>query len=539
MASNRFKPHPSCEELLITHLSFADDVLVFFDGSEESLRGILEILEEFKQLSGLIINKDKTELMIDGGSFSLCHDLAEAQGIKQGALPIRYLGVPLSSKKMRISDFKPLLDKVEVRFNSWTVKHLSFAGRFQLIQAVIYSTITFWTSIFILPSECISILERMCNTFLWNGAPQSARGAKVSWDIICTPKKEGGLGLRKLADWNQVLALKLIWLLFAAGGSLWVSWIKRHKIGSASFWELEPLLGDSWIWKQLCKLSSIARPFLFCEVGSGRSASFWNDDWTELGPLIHLTDARGPAVSGLHKDATVAEALMNGEWWLSASRSRNAIITVLKQWLPAPDPIVLSSSDDKYLWRTGNNFISSTFSTTKTWTTLHPPSPTVFWHSQIWFKGRIPKHAFISWLVAWNRLVTRDQMRDWGIEVSPSCLLCSVCDENRQHLFFYCDFSSEIWGYFCTRLQVTPPTDFDDCLRWLKTSSSDPNILLIVKLLFQAIVYVVWKERNVRLHSSVSRSAQSVILEVKQVVRSRLDPLSRDMRPPSSSSLTF
>lgn len=62
VASNRFKPHPSCEELLITHLSFADDVLVFFDGSEESLRGILEILEEFKQLSGLIINKDKTEL---------------------------------------------------------------------------------------------------------------------------------------------------------------------------------------------------------------------------------------------------------------------------------------------------------------------------------------------------------------------------------------------------------------------------------------------------------------------------------------------
>lgn len=255
-------------------------MLVFFDGSEESLRGILEILEEFKQLSGLSINRDKTELMIDGGSHSLCQELAESLEIKQGALPVRYLGVLLSSKKMRKSDFKPLLDKIEARFNSWAVKHLSFAGKFQLIQAVIYSTITFWTSIFILPKECIIILERMCNTFLWRGAPQSARGAKISWDIICTPKIEGGLGLRKLADWNHVLALKLIWLLFASGGSLWVSWMRINKIGAANFWELEPHRGDSWIWKQLCKLRTIARPFVFCEVGSDTTASFWYDNWT-------------------------------------------------------------------------------------------------------------------------------------------------------------------------------------------------------------------------------------------------------------------
>lgn len=120
---------------------------------------------------------------------------------------------------MRKSNFRPLLEKIEARFNSWTVKHLSFAGQFQLIQAVIYSTISFWTSIFILPNECIRILERMCNAFLWQGAPQSAKGAKISWISVCTPKNEGGLGLKRLEDWNQFLALKLIWLLFAAGGS--------------------------------------------------------------------------------------------------------------------------------------------------------------------------------------------------------------------------------------------------------------------------------------------------------------------------------
>lgn len=117
---------------------------------------------------------------------------------------------------MTKSDFQPLLDKIGARFNSWTVRHLSYAGRFQLIQAVIYSTISFWASIFIIPNDCIRELEKMCNAFLWKGVPSSARGAKVAWDSVCTPKEEGELGLRRLADWNRVLGLKLIWLIFAA-----------------------------------------------------------------------------------------------------------------------------------------------------------------------------------------------------------------------------------------------------------------------------------------------------------------------------------
>ena len=68
------------------------------------------------------------------------------------------LGCAFISKKMTRTDFQPLLDKIAARFNSWKVKHLSFAGRFQLIQAVIYSTISFWASMLIIPSDCVSIL---------------------------------------------------------------------------------------------------------------------------------------------------------------------------------------------------------------------------------------------------------------------------------------------------------------------------------------------------------------------------------------------
>lgn len=162
---------------------------------------------------------------------------------------------------------------------------MPYAGRLQLIQSVIYSTITFWASIFLLPNECLEETEQMCNGYLWRGAPNSARGAKISWNSICTPKESGGLGLRRLAAWNKVLGLKLIWLIFAAGGSLWVSWVKRNLIGSHCFWDLNPYASGSWIWRNLCKLRSLARPFVFCEIGSGITCSFWKDNWLSMGPL--------------------------------------------------------------------------------------------------------------------------------------------------------------------------------------------------------------------------------------------------------------
>jgi len=230
-----FNLHPNCLAPIITHLSFADDVLVFSDGAASSIAGILTILDDFRQGSGLGINREKTELLLDGGNFARNRSLADNLGITHGSLPVRYLGVPLMSQKMRRQDYQPLVDRINSRFTSWTARHLSFAGRLQLLKSVIYSTINFWASVFIFPNQCLQKLEQMCNAFLWSGAPNSARGAKISWNIVCSPKEAGGLGLKRLSSWNRILALKLIWLLFTSAGSLWVSWVRLHLIGRRNF----------------------------------------------------------------------------------------------------------------------------------------------------------------------------------------------------------------------------------------------------------------------------------------------------------------
>lgn len=145
-----FKLHSTCEAPIITQASFTDDVLIFLI-EKDSLQGILLIMEEFRTIYGLSMNLEKTELMMDGGSPALCH----LMDVRTWIMPLKYIGVPLSSQKMKNSDFKCLLDKLNARFTSWTSKHLSFARRLQLIQSVIYSTISFCASIFILANQSI------------------------------------------------------------------------------------------------------------------------------------------------------------------------------------------------------------------------------------------------------------------------------------------------------------------------------------------------------------------------------------------------
>lgn len=120
--------HPKTSGIKVSHLMFADDVMVFFDAGCSSLHGISEALDDFASWSGLEMNKDKTHL------YHVGLEQVEANQIAQfdypiGSLPIRYLGLPLMSRKLRIAEYEPLLEKLRARFRVWAVKCLSFAGR--------------------------------------------------------------------------------------------------------------------------------------------------------------------------------------------------------------------------------------------------------------------------------------------------------------------------------------------------------------------------------------------------------------------------
>ena len=50
-------------------------------------------------------------------------------------------------------------------------------------------------------------------SFLWSGSDMRTTCAKVAWDQVCFPKKEGGLGIKRITEWNKIALLKHIWNL--------------------------------------------------------------------------------------------------------------------------------------------------------------------------------------------------------------------------------------------------------------------------------------------------------------------------------------
>ena len=64
----------------------------------------------------------------------------------------------------------------------------------------------YWSSIFILPKKVIKAIEYYFNHYLWQGKCTSRGGIRVAWDKVCLPKK-GGLGLKRVEDWNRLPSL--------------------------------------------------------------------------------------------------------------------------------------------------------------------------------------------------------------------------------------------------------------------------------------------------------------------------------------------
>ncbi|KAL4318798.1 hypothetical protein GQ457_18G002900 [Hibiscus cannabinus] len=126
-----------CHRINHTHLCFADDLLIFSKGSLDSILRVKSTIEQFSEFSELRLNAAKFELFVVGLD-GYEHDIIHAcTGFKIDRFYVKYIGVPLVTKKLTEKDYQPLIGKIKARLERWFVKQLSYAGRLQLINFVL------------------------------------------------------------------------------------------------------------------------------------------------------------------------------------------------------------------------------------------------------------------------------------------------------------------------------------------------------------------------------------------------------------------
>lgn len=212
LASHKqFKYHPMCSKLKITHLCFADDLLMFTRGDQISVNMLHTKFKEFTEASGLQANLSKSALYFGGVSEVVREQIQQMLGYSLGTLPFRYLGIPLSTKKLNVIQWHPVIGKIVAKITFWTAKKLSYAGRIQLVRSVIFGIQANWAQMFVIAAKVMKTIPAFCRSYIWSGANNITKKALVSWEKMCTPKVAGGLNMVNLKLWNKAAILKLCW----------------------------------------------------------------------------------------------------------------------------------------------------------------------------------------------------------------------------------------------------------------------------------------------------------------------------------------
>lgn len=129
-----FVYHNRCSKLKITNICIAYDLILFAHGDVNLAKVIMEALEEFKGVSGLVPSIPKSMIFLcnvrDHVRTSILQLMSfeelQLMPFEEGILPIKYLGVSIISSPILYKDCNIHVERVRKRIGDWKNKLLSF-----------------------------------------------------------------------------------------------------------------------------------------------------------------------------------------------------------------------------------------------------------------------------------------------------------------------------------------------------------------------------------------------------------------------------
>lgn len=467
----------------VTHLLYADDLLVVIKGNLKAAEKIKDIFRDLESFAGLKLNEMKTKCYFN----KFCSNkqsMLDKLGFTEGSLPVKYLGVPLSNNNITDVECGKLINEIRDKLQGWRSKLLSFAGRVELVHTVITSKVRFWLQTFQIPDCSIAKINSVCANFIWRGGIH-----KIKYSDLCRKKKEGGVGLKNLFELKKVYCLKQAWKVLTSN-KLWATWMRARYLKD-NFWTTKIDNNASVTWKNILKIRNDLQKHLDKQIANGRNTDIWKDPWLNSKSFI---DRLGWDIFSTYGTPNwrVAEIVDNGTWKCNNhSITLNYIEEIRKKY------IYTDNSEDKWVWKAS---MKDQFKFKDIWEEIREKNTEVIWSDVVWSKSIPPKMAHTLYKAIMRKLPTKDRLKKWKILDDSKCNFCCIEEETHDHIFFDCEFSKRIWNTQKCRLQLNKcATNLKEELEYLHSRSHLSDLMKeIGKIGLAVSLWFIWKERNGR-----------------------------------------
>ncbi|XP_028557267.1 uncharacterized protein LOC114581389 [Dendrobium catenatum] len=206
----------------ISHLLYADDVMIFTEASRKADYEVRSILSNFSKWTGQSIN-------------------------------------------------------VEKMLNIWGTKTLSLAEKIALIKSIILAIPNYYSTHSLVPVQLVKEVDKICRGFLWDKAGGNAGLHYISWEELYKPLKGGGCGLFSSITRVAPLRARLSWRYLHNKDSFF------HRVLAPKYGTIFGASGikknSSSSWKILCNAGKALDPFIKWNIANSNSINVFKDKW--------------------------------------------------------------------------------------------------------------------------------------------------------------------------------------------------------------------------------------------------------------------
>ena len=235
---------------------YADDTTLVLDGSEESLKESIELLDSFGRASGLRLNSKKTEALWIGSKANVPLKLCPDADFKWQREKVKTLGVWLSTNPdiTMLQYYNEKLEKVRAILGCWKFRRLNLIGKITVIKSLAASQLVYILSSLGTNEKVLKEINKIFFNFLWSG-----KGDKIKRNVVINDIAEEGIKMMGIFSFNK---------------SLKATWIKKYlDINNRGNWkifidlELQQYGGDVLLRgnlnkKDISSLTTISCPFV-------------------------------------------------------------------------------------------------------------------------------------------------------------------------------------------------------------------------------------------------------------------------------------